>query len=121
MALPDAHLLRLPREVRAQIFGDASLSHLVFFDWKWKCRGMHRVGFKVTVSHAPRLSILLVCSRFYEYFEDLDPNHRLLDIEWDGAIVAWRCLKVDKEHQVHTSLRLRRDSTNQDDLALEHD
>jgi hypothetical protein len=54
---------------------------------------MHRVGFKVTVSHAPRLSILLVCSRFYEYFEDLDPNHRLLDIEWDGAIVAWRCLK----------------------------
>jgi hypothetical protein len=71
MTLPDAHLLRLPREVRDQILADLDLRDEVSFDWKWKVKGMQRVGIRVTIPHAPRTSLLLVCSRVHDEYREL--------------------------------------------------
>ena len=92
MSLPDAHLLSLPREIRDKILAD--IFQEITFDWKWKIQGMHRVGFKVTVPHAPHFGILLACSRLHdEYLEHIKPEHRKMDIVWDGAIMRRKYVK----------------------------
>jgi hypothetical protein len=86
MALPAAHLLRLPREVRDKILSDLALYHQVSFDWKWKVRGVYRIGFKVTIPHAPQLGILLACSRLHdEYIEHIRSEDQYMDIIWEGS------------------------------------
>ncbi|KAH3960625.1 hypothetical protein HBH70_159550 [Parastagonospora nodorum] len=92
MALPDAHLLSLPREIRDKILCDVFQE--ITFDWKWKIQGMHRVGFKVTVPHAPHFGVLLACSRLHdEYVEHIKPEHRKMDIVWNGAVTQRRDLR----------------------------
>jgi hypothetical protein len=97
MTLPDAHLLRLPREVRDQILADLDLRHEVSFDWKWKVKGMHRVDIRVTIPHAPRTSLLLVCSRVHDENRELLQHSgtpsRVILIEWNGNIVRRQALK----------------------------
>lgn len=92
MALPDAHLLSLPREIRDKIIGDVFQE--ITFDWKWKIQGMHRVGFKVTVPHAPHFGILQACSQLHdEYLGHIKPEHRKMDIRWGGGVTQRKYLK----------------------------
>jgi hypothetical protein len=97
MTLPDAHLLRLPREVRDQILTNPDLCHEILFNWKWKVRGKYRVGIKVTIPHAPCTNLLSVCSRVHDEYRELLQRpglpSRVMFIEWSGKLVRGRALE----------------------------
>jgi hypothetical protein len=83
MELERAHLLRLPRELRDQIYG--YLYHDVTFEWKWKVTKRGRALFDVTIRDAPRLSVILVCSRLHEEILQSAATTPMM-IRWDGVL-----------------------------------
>jgi hypothetical protein len=98
MALPAYHLLSLPRELRDQIY--EYLGHEVSFHWKWKYSGRSRVQVQVKVPHAPRLSVLLVCSRMHEEMRSVHLAKSYMELHWDGLCIkpryAWSITKTPK-------------------------
>jgi hypothetical protein len=83
MSLPTAPLLNLPRELRNQIY--EYLRHEVTLDWRWDCTRTRRIPFRVRVPNAPRLSVLLVCSRLHEEIleEDFSKDMTVM-LVWRG-------------------------------------
>jgi hypothetical protein len=98
MSLPAYHLLSLPRELRDQIY--EYLRHEVSFNWKWKYSGRSRVQIHVKVPHAPRLSVLLVCSRMHQEMRSVHLAKSYMGLHWDGLCIkpryAWSITKTPK-------------------------
>jgi hypothetical protein len=82
MSLRPPPILALPREIRNRIY--TYLSQSITFDWKWRVTKTKRTIFTVHIPCAPRLSLLLVCSRFCSELQEL-LGKRLI-IHWVGEL-----------------------------------
>jgi hypothetical protein len=82
MSLQPPHILALPREIRNKIY--THLSQSITFDWKWRVTNTKRTIFTVHIPCAPRLSLLLVCSRFCS--ELLEHLGKRLILHWVGGL-----------------------------------
>ncbi|KAH7408733.1 hypothetical protein DE146DRAFT_647070 [Phaeosphaeria sp. MPI-PUGE-AT-0046c] len=83
MALSEAHLLRIPREIRDRIL--YYVHHEVSFPWTFSTSRKRRLTFEVTIPYAPRLSVLLSCSRLCEEYMQ-QPLNKSMVVHWVGSV-----------------------------------
>jgi hypothetical protein len=105
--LPTPSLLALPREIRNKIY--THLSQTISFDWKWRVTKTKRAIFTVHIPHAPRLSLLLVCSRFYS---------EMLEILGKRVIIHWAD-QLHQHMQWHTTFKEGKGREKKYEKALE--
>ncbi|OAK97345.1 hypothetical protein IQ06DRAFT_296506 [Phaeosphaeriaceae sp. SRC1lsM3a] len=85
MTPSNAHLLQIPREIRDQILSYLEYDHDVPFPWTWTKSRKRRTVFEITLPNAPRLSVLLTCSRLYEEYMQQSVNKSMV-VRWDGGV-----------------------------------
>lgn len=83
MAHVDTHILRIPREIRNQIL--SYVHHEVTFHWRRSRSRSRCLALDVTIPQAPRLSVLLTCSRLYEEYMEQRADKSMV-IHWNGRV-----------------------------------